>query len=194
MKKDRSLLFLIVGLAATAAGPAQAAPDLSKLPPAAKQKGVTYAKDIRPILEASCFRCHGSERQKGGLRLDSLESALKGGEDGQVITPNQSAKSPLVIAVSRLDEEKAMPPTFKPGGRGPGGPGGNRPPGGGPGGPGGNRPAGGGPGGGNPPGRPEGGPPGGGGGGGRGGFGPPPKPLTSEQVGLIRAWIDQGAK
>jgi hypothetical protein len=143
--------------------------DLSKLPPAAKQKGVTYAKDIRPILETSCFRCHGEERQKGGLRLDSLEAALKGGEDGKVIIPKKSDQSQLVIAVARLDEEKAMPPQFKPG-RGPGGPGGpgNRPPGG------------------NPPGP--------GAGGGRAGFGPPPKPLTAEQVGLIRAWIDQGAK
>ena len=43
--------------------------DVSKLPPPADQKGVTYAKDIRPIFEASCFRCHGEEKQKGDLRL-----------------------------------------------------------------------------------------------------------------------------
>jgi hypothetical protein len=72
-----------------------------------------------------------------------------------------------------------------------GGPGG---PGGGPGGPGGFAPQGGGPGG--PGGPPGGGPggPGGGPGGPGGGFGPPPPPLTAEQVGLVRAWIDQGAK
>jgi len=184
----KSSLIFVAGLAATAAWTAWAADvDLSKLPPAAKQKGVTYAKDIRPILEASCLRCHGEERHKGGMRLDSLEGALKGGEDGKVINPGHSDKSQLVIAVSRLDEEKAMPPMMKPGGRGPGGPGG----------PGGNHPPGGGnppPGGGNPPpGGPQGGPPGGGPGG-RGGFGPPPKPLTPKQVALIRAWIDQGAK
>src|SRR6266496_4384714 len=116
--------------------------DLGKLPPAAEQKGVTYAKDIRPLLEASCFRCHGEERQKGELRLDSLEAVLKGGEDGKVIVPGASKKSLLVIAASRIDDETAMPPKPKPGG--PGGPGGqgNRPPGGPGGGPG-NRPPGG---------------------------------------------------
>jgi hypothetical protein len=181
MKNTSAVLAL--SLAATAASIAWAKDvDLSKLPPASKQKGLTYAKDVRPILEASCFGCHGEQRQKGGLRLDSLETALKGGEDGAVITPGKSANSQLVIAVSRLDPDMSMPPEFKPG-RGPGGPGG---PGAGPrtASPGAN-------GGGNPPGPRNGPPPGPGG---RGGFGPPPKPLTAEQVGLIRAWIDQGAK
>src|SRR5437016_5662432 len=109
--------------------------DVSKLPSAADRKGVTYAKDIRPIFEASCFRCHGEERQKGDLRLDSLEAALKGGEDGKVIVPGASKKSLLVIAAARIDDELAMPPKRKPGGPGgqfgggAGGPG-NRPPGG----------------------------------------------------------------
>lgn len=159
--------------------PAFAEVDLSKLPPAAKQKDVTYAKDIKPLLEASCFRCHGEKEKKGGLRLDSLEAALKGGKEGKVIEPGKSEKSPLVISVSQLDPETAMPP--KRGGRGPRGPGG-------PGGPGGqgnfggtNAPAGG-------PGQRPGGP------GGPGGNFQPPKPLTAEQVGLVRAWIDQGAK
>src|SRR5205809_8112725 len=110
--------------------------DLSKLPPPADKKGLTYAKDIRPLFEASCFRCHGEERQKGELRLDSLEAVLKGGEDGKVIVPGASKKSLLVIAASRIDDETAMPPKPKPGGPGgnrPGGPGGR----GGPGGPGG---------------------------------------------------------
>src|SRR5881394_3459586 len=116
--------------------------DVSKLPPSADKKGLTYAKDIRPLFEASCFRCHGEERQKGELRLDSLDAALKGGEDGKVIFPGASKKSLLVIAASRIDDETAMPPKPKPGGPGnrpPGGPGGgqgNRPPGGPGGGPG----------------------------------------------------------
>src|SRR5579872_3013027 len=106
--------------------------DLSKLPPPVDKTGVTYAKDIQPMLEASCTRCHGAERPKAGLRLDSLEGALKGSKDGKVIAPGNSKDSLLVVAVSQLDEEKAMPPKFKPGRHGPGGPGG---PGGGPGGP-----------------------------------------------------------
>ncbi len=162
--------------------------DTSKLPPVADKKNVTYAKDIRPLLEASCFRCHGEQRPKGGLRLDSLEAVLKGGDDGKVVVAGDSKKSLLVAAAAQVNDEIAMPPK-----RGPGGPGGF---GGGPG----NRAPGGGP----PPGRgtnaPGGGPAGlgggrpGGPGGPQGGFGPPAKPLTAEQVGLIRAWIDQGAK
>jgi hypothetical protein len=152
-----------------------ASPDLSKLPPPAKKDGVTYAKDIRPIFESSCFGCHGQQRQRGGLRLDSLESVLKGGKDGMVIVPSKSDESKLVLAVARVDEKSAMPP------RGRGGPG--RPPGATPG-PGndGKAPAQGegdakGPGG---PNRPP--------------MGPPAKPLATEQVALIRAWVDQGAK
>jgi hypothetical protein len=153
--------------------PACAQMDLSKLPPAATQKDVTYAKDIKPLLEASCFRCHGEKEKKGGLRLDSLEAVLKGGKEGKVVEPGKGDKSQLVISVSQLDPETAMPP--KRGGRGPRGPGG----------PGGQRREGG-PG--NPPGTnaPAGQRP--------GGNQPPAKPLTAEQVGLVRAWIDQGAK
>jgi hypothetical protein len=170
--------FVIFSLSALAVTTCVAAPDLSKLPSASTQKGVTYAKDIKPLLEASCFRCHGERQHKGGLRLDSLEAALKGGEDGKVINPGDSKNSLIVLAVSQLDPEKAMPP--KP--RGGGGPGGR---------PGGPRPSG--------TNAPAGGPnqrPGGQGGGGPGSPGGMmmSKPLTADQVGLVRAWIDQGAK
>ncbi len=186
--------------------------DAGKLPPAAATKNLTYAKDIKPILEASCFNCHGERRQRGELRLDSLEALLKGGEGGKVVEPGASAKSKMVFASAQVNDDIAMPPKRPPGGRGgPGGPGGFQPPpevvkrfdkdgdgqlndaereamraefqaqrGGGPGGPQGQ-------GGRGPGGQGQGGP-----GGGPGG--PPPKPLTAEQVGVLRAWIDQGAK
>jgi len=170
----------LLALAAASLTISAADPDLSKLPPPSPKTGLTYVKDIRPLLEASCFNCHGEKRQKAELRLDSLEAALKGSENGKVIKPGKSKDSLLVVAIAQLDEESAMPPKKK----GPGGPGG---PGGGkraegarpaaPGGPGGPGGAGaGGPGPGGPGGRPA------------------PKPLTAEEVGLVRAWIDQGAK
>lgn len=168
---------IVLGLLIAAGVEAKAEVDLNKLPPAATKKGVTFSTDIHPLLQASCVRCHSGDRPKAGLKLDSLEAVLKGSRDEKVVIPGKSKESLLVLAVSQLDEEKAMPPKFKPRG-GPGGAGavGGRPggPGGGPGGP----PAGG-------PGQP---------GGPGGGFGAPPKPLTAEQVGLVRAWIDQGAK
>jgi len=182
MKNSAALLTLVFGTATALAAADEkwdiTKIDVSKLPPAAAQKGVTYAKDIRPMLEASCFRCHGEEKQKGELRLDSLQSLLKGGEDGKIVEPGNSKKSLLLAAAAQLNEDVAMPPKMKPG-RGPGGPGG----------PGGQGGAGKGGPGGPPPGGGPGGP-----GGKPGGFGPPPKPLTTEQVALLRAWIEQGAK
>ncbi len=151
--------------------------DLSKLPPVADKNPVTYATDIRPLFEASCVRCHGEQKPKGHLRLDSLEGVLKGGEDGKVVVPGNSKQSLLVVAVARIDPDTAMPPKPGPGRGGPGRPGGG---GGGPGASGDAH----GPNGGGAP-APGGGP---------GRFGPPPKPLTTEQVSLVRAWIEQGAK
>ena len=176
--KKKILATAILGALTTLANGATKEVDLSKLPPPATRTGVTYEKDIRPLFEASCVRCHSGDRPKAGLRLDKLETVLKGTKDEKVLTPGKSKESLLVLAVSQLDEEKAMPPKFKPGRGGPGGGQGGPPP-----------PA---PGAGNPGG--QGGPGGLGGGPRGGGFGPPPKPLTAEQVGLVRAWIDQGAK
>ncbi len=150
-----------------------AAVDLSKLPPASAQQNVTFAKDIKPLFEASCVRCHSGEKPKAGLRLDSLEAVLKGSKEGKVIEPGKSADSSLVVAVAQIDPETAMPPKPRAGRRGPGGPGA-------PGGAGGPPPQG--MQGTNSP-----------GGAPRGNM-PPPKPLTAEQVGLVRAWVDQGAK
>ena len=116
----------------------KAAVDASKLPPVADKKDVTYDADIKPIFEKSCVKCHGAEKPKARLRLDSLQGALKGSENGKVIEPGKSAESVLVHNVAHLgDEDDYMPP-------------------------------------------------------------PDNKakipPLTKEQIGLIRAWIDQGAK
>lgn len=48
---------------------------------------IDFAKDIRPLLEARCFECHGPTKQKADLRLDRRSSALKGGENGPAIIP-----------------------------------------------------------------------------------------------------------
>src|SRR5690242_19048693 len=109
MKKTASLMML--GIAATAGLSWAAEPDLSKLPPVADKKDVTYDKDIRPIFQSACFRCHGDQgRPRGGLRLDSREAVLKGGDD-KIVNPGDSKDSLLVLAASRIDDEAAMPPT-----------------------------------------------------------------------------------
>src|SRR5437764_5219404 len=115
----RMLAAAVGGL--TVGGLAWAEVDLSKLPPAASKQGVTYEKDIKPILQTSCFRCHGPDRARSGLRLDSLEGVMKGGDGGNIIVPGKSKESLMVIAVSQLDDETAMPPKRMPGGPGGGG-------------------------------------------------------------------------
>ena len=174
--------------------------DWSKLPPASTQTGLTFTNDILPLFKASCVGCHSGNRPRAQLRLDTLDGVLKGTEKGLILTAGDSANSLLVKAVSQLDSETAMP--LKPGGRrGPGGRPGGPPGAGGPAVQPGGEAGAGVPGGGQPPN--FGGGPGAGPGGPQGtnaagmrgrGFGPPAKPLTAEQVGLVRAWIDQGAK
>jgi len=135
MTKLTSLLFAASLGFAAAVSAQDAAPAAPKLPPASTKTGVTYATDIKPIFDASCARCHGAQRPGGGIVLTSLESTLKGGRDGKILTIGDSTKGALVKSVAHIGD----PQSFMPRGRG-------------------------------------------------------AKDLAPEQVGLIRAWIDQGAK
>ncbi|MEO0445786.1 MAG: DUF1549 domain-containing protein, partial [Verrucomicrobiota bacterium] len=62
--------------------------------------GVNFHFQIRPILETSCVGCHGAERQKGGLRLDTREGALKGGNEGPAYIEGDASVSWLYEMVS----------------------------------------------------------------------------------------------
>ena len=140
------LLFIAASGLVSAAFAADS--DAPQLPPPSDKTGLTYDADIRPIFEANCFRCHGEQKHKGEIRLDSLAGVLKGGEDGKIVVPGKSAESAIVLAIARVNPKTAMPPIRKGGSQG----------------------------------------------GGPAGAPPPALPLTPEQVGLVRAWIDQGAK
>jgi hypothetical protein len=65
------------------------------------------------VLVEKCHRCHGRALQKGGLRLDSRESLLKGGDSGPVVNPGHPEKSELVRAINYEAEGFQMPPTGK---------------------------------------------------------------------------------
>src|SRR5262249_33386773 len=103
---------------------------IAQLPPPANHK-VDFSNEIKPILEASCVKCHGRGKDKGGLRIDTRETFLKGGDSGPVVVLGKSADSLLIALVQGFDPDSVMP---KKGSR-----------------------------------------------------------LTPEQIGLLRAWIDQGA-
>src|SRR5271157_2235121 len=84
----------------------------ARLPPPASAV-VDFDRDISPILEQSCLRCHGPERPKSHFRLDNRASALKGGREGIDIIPGDSGKSPLIRYVAGADDEIKMPPPGK---------------------------------------------------------------------------------
>ena len=111
--------------------------DASKLPPASKNK-VDFNKDIKPLFEKSCVKCHSGEKPKGKYKMDSVAAIIKGGSSGDAsVIPGNSAKSPLAHYLADLVTDMEMPPTDKRD----------------------KYPA-----------------------------------LTKDQIGLVRAWIDQGAK
>src|SRR6266446_1398407 len=59
-----------------------------------------FEKEVRPVLVEQCYKCHGPEKQKGGLRLDRKGSLLGGGDSGEpAVVPGKSAESQLVARI-----------------------------------------------------------------------------------------------
>src|SRR6202035_3452729 len=75
---------------------------------AAADKPVSFTKDIEPVLQGSCWKCHGSAIQLSKLDLRTREAALKGGEKGPAIVPGKAEESKLYRLFS-VREKPAMP-------------------------------------------------------------------------------------
>jgi hypothetical protein len=71
---------------------------------------VDYQRDIQPIFDSACVDCHGSETQKGGLRLDSLDQLALGGSSGDTIVPESPNGGLLLAKILHSDPEERMPP------------------------------------------------------------------------------------
>ncbi len=70
---------------------------------------------IQPILERRCAACHGPEKHKGGLTMESYDTLLKGGIDGPVLIAGRALDSPMIHRLFLpLDDEDHMPPEGKP--------------------------------------------------------------------------------
>ncbi len=72
-----------------------------------------FEKQVRPVLIERCESCHGAEKQKGGLRLDSRAAWQKGGESGPVLVPGKPDESRLIKAIRYGDPDLQMPPKHK---------------------------------------------------------------------------------
>ena len=68
-----------------------------------------FERRVRPVLLERCVKCHGAEKQESGLRLDSREAVLRGGDSGPAAVPKKPVESLLVEAVRRTGDFK-MPP------------------------------------------------------------------------------------
>src|SRR5262249_42620051 len=75
----------------------------------AADQAVDFARDIRPIFEAACYKCHGPRVARGQLRLDEKKSALRGGISGAAIIPGEAGKSLLLRRVLGEGGEPRMP-------------------------------------------------------------------------------------
>lgn len=105
----------------------------TNLPPAAVEQ-IMFSRDIQPIFDENCLRCHGPAKPRSNFRLDNRDGALAGGDNNtNDIVPGDSGRSLLIAYVARQVPDMEMPPNGK------------------------------------------------------------GAPLTLQEVGLLRAWIDQGA-
>ena len=68
---------------------------------------------VRPLLNSRCVSCHGPDKVKAGLRLDSLEAALKGGDSGPALVPGKPGESILLASVMHSKDDLKMPPKEK---------------------------------------------------------------------------------
>jgi hypothetical protein len=106
-----ALLILVLSVRAQAGDDQEAkAPAPPPFPPESIE---FFESRVRPILAESCFKCHGEKKQSNGLRLDSREAALKGGDSGPAVVAGKPDDSLLVQAVAQTHAELKMPPSGK---------------------------------------------------------------------------------
>ncbi len=77
-------------------------------------ESVDYLRDIKPVLKARCFACHGSLKQRAKLRLDAAVLIRKGGRHGSALSPGDAENSLLIQRITEEREAMRMPPQGKP--------------------------------------------------------------------------------
>ncbi|MEO0445236.1 MAG: c-type cytochrome domain-containing protein, partial [Verrucomicrobiota bacterium] len=73
-----------------------------------------YESLVAPVLEAKCVACHGEEKQKGKLRMDSYAALLEGGSEGPSLVPGSLDDSLMIFRIDLpMDDDEHMPPDSK---------------------------------------------------------------------------------
>jgi hypothetical protein len=104
---------MLAQFARAADAPAAGAPRLLEKPDVSAAGLEVFEKHVRPVLIDRCYKCHSEtegSKVKGGLRLDTREGLLRGGDSGKVIVPGEPARSLLITAVGYHDQTIQMPP------------------------------------------------------------------------------------
>ncbi len=99
----------------TAAWIAEETAAVAAKPIADVQGAAVYADVVQPLLQKGCYNCHGAQKKKGGLRMDTEAYLLKGGKGGEIIRSGNAAESELIkrLLLPR-EHEDHMPPKQKP--------------------------------------------------------------------------------
>ncbi|WP_422929993.1 DUF1553 domain-containing protein [Singulisphaera sp. PoT] len=107
-------LVLCLGAYCASAGSGSAFGQEAAPAPAPSPEQVQFFESrIRPTLVTHCTKCHGEEKQKGGLRVDSRTAMIEGGDSGAAIVPGNPEESLLVGAINHGDDGPKMPPSKK---------------------------------------------------------------------------------
>jgi hypothetical protein len=84
------------------------------MPPAPDAPASIYQRDIAPLLERTCTKCHNPDKQKAELLLTTPAGIQRGGENGPVLVPGEPDQSPLLArCLLPLDHDDHMPPPEK---------------------------------------------------------------------------------
>ena len=111
LHRSSNLLFMLPAALALGLPPLSPARSLAGDAPDRAEEEFFESK-VRPLLVDRCLDCHGREKSKGGLRLDSRGAMLKGAESGPVVVPGKPEASPLIAAI-RYEGDVQMPPKGK---------------------------------------------------------------------------------
>ena len=100
--------MIAIGSPRSEAQPPAPASEATQLPPAA-DRPIDFARDVKPILQVSCVRCHARGRDRGGFSIETRERLLAGGDSGDAVVPGDSARSRLIALVAGLEPDVVMP-------------------------------------------------------------------------------------
>lgn len=101
--------FVLWAMCPLLAAALQESPDLENIQ---RQKLSFFEKSVRPVLLANCSKCHGSEKQESGLRVDHISFLKKGGDTGPAVIPGKPDESVLITSIEHSSNLE-MPPSKK---------------------------------------------------------------------------------